>query len=64
MPTAIAIKMNPTNLIRVYKKVLRYYTEYGEKKSPENNDLEMNHLSEEETEEDKNASTEEGDVTL
>ena len=39
-----AIKMNLTNVLRVYKEILRYYKEYGEKKSPENNYLDKNNF--------------------
>ena len=42
MPTTKAIKRNPTNVLMVHKEVLRYYKEYEEKKSQENNDLENN----------------------
>jgi hypothetical protein len=40
--TTKAIKMNPTNVLRVYKEIFSYYKEYGEKKTTENNDLEKN----------------------
>jgi hypothetical protein len=39
-----AIKMNLTNVLRMYKEILRYYKEYGEKKSPENNYLDKNNF--------------------
>jgi hypothetical protein len=29
VPTAKAIKMNLTNILRGYKEILRYYNEYG-----------------------------------
>jgi hypothetical protein len=35
VPTAKAIEMNPTKVFRVYKEILRYYKENGEKRSSE-----------------------------
>jgi hypothetical protein len=33
VPTAKAIKRNPTNVIRVYREILKYYKEHEEKKT-------------------------------
>jgi hypothetical protein len=33
VPTAKAIERNPTNVLRVYKQILKYYKEYEEKKT-------------------------------
>jgi hypothetical protein len=32
--TAKAIKRNPTNVLRVYREILGYYKDFGEKKTP------------------------------
>jgi hypothetical protein len=38
-PTAKAIEKNPTNVLKVYRKVLQYYKAYEEKKTPGNTEF-------------------------
>jgi hypothetical protein len=35
VPTGRVIETTPTNLLKVYKEIMRYYKEYEEKKGPE-----------------------------
>jgi hypothetical protein len=38
-PIAKAIEKNPMNVLRVYRKILKYYKEYEEKKTPGNTEF-------------------------